>query len=520
MEKIIIEQDSLYDDFNDHILLPQNHRILFTAPFGTGKTTFLKEFFDKYENIYITIDLYPIQYSVSQNEDVFELIKFDILLQLIGKYEDELNLQKEDFSLLLTSQVYIQEHLNVMPLLYAILSISQKIGKPASALIKALQGTVGDLKKYQKDIQIDEELGIEAILKSIEDQKGSAYEMDNVSNLICDLVKRVKNYKDKSEENLSSGKGSSPKESVLIIDDLDRLDPEHIFRLFNVFSSQFNIMDDGNKFEFDKIIFVCDIDNIRRIYRHKYGPGVDFQGYIDKFYSLNAFDFDNKEFVKRRIDEMLKSFSFSSSGNSRIFSHILKKDDNHGLYYVMRWVFLSLIDSGNMNLRMLLHPPIKIIIPDSLFQYNNRELRIQDYHILGAFYTLKAFYGSFNLVGEKLNDLKGNYGKGKIQKAHFAESFSWSKIDTFIFSLCLPFLLPSAIDHLVNQPIEDETSYSAELKCSVNYSINRSSGMNPNNEFKFKKFIDSDGEKELEFSTYEILYITFDKCLKNGYLSE
>lgn len=73
-------------------------------------------------------------------------------------------------------------------------------------------------------------------------------------------------------------------------------------------------------------------------------------------------------------------------------------------------------------------------------------------------------------------------------------------------------------NQLLDNPLEDETAYSEELRCSVNYSINRSSGMNPNNEFIFKKF--TDGEKEIEFSAYEILYNTFDKCLKNGFLSE
>lgn len=515
MQKIRIEHDSLFDDFTEHILLPQNNRILFTAPFGTGKTTFLKEFFDNNEDRYITIDLYPIQYSVSQNEDVFELIKFDILLQLIGKYEDKLNLQKEDFSLLLTSQVYIQEHLNIMPLVNTLLSMSEKVGKPAIKLLKALKNTITDIKEYQKELKIEEKSDIESILEMLEKRKGSAYEMDAVSNLICGLVKKVKDYGDKSEEE------KPKKETVLIIDDLDRLDPDHIFRLFNVFSSQFNVQNDGNKFEFDKIIFVCDIENIWKIYRHKYGSGVDFQGYIDKFFSLNAFNFDNKEFVKRKVGEILKSFSFSSSMNGRIFSHVLRENNDDRLYYLIRWIFLSLIDSRNMNLRMLIDPPINIAIPDSRLEFSDRGsiFMTEQFPIIGLFYILKEFYGSFLIVKEKLNDLRNAYAKGKVQKAHPNESFSWSKTDKHTFSLCLPFLLPTeVINQLLDNPLEDETAYSEELKCSVNYSINRSSNMRSENVFMFKKF--TDGKKDMEFSVYEVLYITFEKCLKSGYLSE
>lgn len=513
MEKIKIEQDSIFKDFYEHILISRNNRILFTAPFGTGKTTFLKEFFDKKGDEYIAIDLYPVQYSVSQNEDVFELIKFDILLQLIGKYEDKLNLQKEDFSFLLTSQVYVREHLNVMPMVNTLLSISEKTSKYAVPLIKLLIDTVGDLKEFQKEMQVNEKSGIDAFLKSIENKEGSAYEMDSVSNLIYDLIQRVQG---ESEES------SSPNESVLIIDDLDRLDPEHIFRLFNVFSSQFNMQGDGNKFGFDKIIFVCDIDNIRRIYEHKYGSGVDFQGYIDKFYSLNAFIFDNKGFVKERIDAILKSFTFSGTKDGRILSHILKKNISHKLNCVMRWMFLSLIDSGNMNLRMLINPPVHIVIPTYVIDFNSKQRLVSTHFpILGVFHVLKSFYGSFLMVKEKLNDMRSSYGKEKIQKTHPIEPFSDWVIDSHILPLCLPFLLlPSILDPLQSQPLNDQTLYSDDLKCDVNYSTDHSSLQNKLNEFIFRKFVAIDSEKEIEFSAYEILYLTFDKCLKNGYLSE
>ena len=77
--------------------------------------------------------------------------------------------------------------------------------------------------------------------------------------------------------------------TVLLIDDLDRLDPEHVFRLFNIFSAHYDDVTESNKFGFDKIIFVCDINNIQQMFNHRYGINVEFNGYIDKFYSSEIF---------------------------------------------------------------------------------------------------------------------------------------------------------------------------------------------------------------------------------------
>ncbi len=74
MNGIRIDHSTIETDFLSHLGLNENNRILFTAPFGAGKSTFLQEVFQKSEN-YFTINLFPVNYSVSANEDVFELIK-------------------------------------------------------------------------------------------------------------------------------------------------------------------------------------------------------------------------------------------------------------------------------------------------------------------------------------------------------------------------------------------------------------------------------------------------------------
>jgi predicted AAA+ superfamily ATPase len=77
-DKIIkIETSEILNDFKQHLEFDGNKRILFSGPFGTGKSTFLKEFSQKENEDFFYLKIFPVNYSVSANEDVFELIKFD-----------------------------------------------------------------------------------------------------------------------------------------------------------------------------------------------------------------------------------------------------------------------------------------------------------------------------------------------------------------------------------------------------------------------------------------------------------
>lgn len=74
----------VFSDFEKH--LEENSRIVFSAKFGKGKTTFLKEIFiknqEKYfkEKKYEVIHLFPVNYAVATNEDIFRYIKYDIII--------------------------------------------------------------------------------------------------------------------------------------------------------------------------------------------------------------------------------------------------------------------------------------------------------------------------------------------------------------------------------------------------------------------------------------------------------
>ena len=83
------------DDFKNH--LDHVDRMILSAKFGDGKSFFLqkiredKERFPEYE----FITLYPVNYVVAQNEDIFEYIKRDILIQLTNlKLIEKIDLKK------------------------------------------------------------------------------------------------------------------------------------------------------------------------------------------------------------------------------------------------------------------------------------------------------------------------------------------------------------------------------------------------------------------------------------------
>lgn len=80
----LIPMDDIELQFNQHLKLSNNERIIFSGRFGTGKTTFLNHFFDN-QMEYNVIKLYPVHYSISPNEDIYEFVKFDILCQLLSK---------------------------------------------------------------------------------------------------------------------------------------------------------------------------------------------------------------------------------------------------------------------------------------------------------------------------------------------------------------------------------------------------------------------------------------------------
>lgn len=276
-----IENIEKKKDFATHIENNRNQKILFSAPFGEGKSTFLKYFFEQNEENYEVFKVFPVNYSVASNEDIFRYIKADVLFQLMGK---GVTFDQESFSTSLSAQQYLLSSTKqvIKSLLKAGLSLSSET-KGIVEAIDEIDKLISNFKTFKSESETDDKSMALKYIKELYEEEGNLYEDNFYTQLIRELL-----------EQLNS---KTNKKTVLIIDDLDRMDPEHIFRILNVISAHcdnYNIQGQEyhNKFGFDKIVVVCDINNIRSIFNHRYGKKVNFEGYINKFYSSEIFKFD------------------------------------------------------------------------------------------------------------------------------------------------------------------------------------------------------------------------------------
>jgi hypothetical protein len=322
MNKVIVPTDRVEEEFTQYLDLGDNERIIFSGKFGSGKTTFLNSYFDARYEKYLTIKLYPVHYSVSLNEDIFEFIKFDIIFQLLAQ-----NIIQEGakFSNGELAMKFIAKRL--YPSLAKFIRFIPVIGKDISGILETIKEIIKEAEEFKKKENKNEYTEATAFLNAIEEQIGSPYERNRITELINNFLDYAKKQR---------------KKTVLLIDDFDRIDPEHTFRLLNVFASQCdNDFNGGKKFLFDHIVIVCDIDNIRNIYHHKYGMNTDFTGYIDKFYSKQIFNFDiRSEFV----DRLLKFLS--------PLINKYNKDSNYSFETTfIKIICLELIKLGEINLR-------------------------------------------------------------------------------------------------------------------------------------------------------------------------
>jgi hypothetical protein len=306
----LIENYDSKKDFSTHLEDHKNQKILFSAPFGEGKSTFLKYFFEQNEDKYEVFKVFPVNYSVASNEDIFRYIKADILFQMMGK---DVEFKKEVFSTELTAQQYVVSNFGQIAksLIKAGLSVSSKTEGIVKAINK-IEELIADFKTFHENTSKDEKKETLKYIEELYEQEGSLFEDNFYTQLIRELVEQIKL--------------ENKKETVLIIDDLDRMDPDHIFRILNVISAHcdtYNIQGEEfyNKFGFDKIIVVCDIDNIRSIFEHRYGKKVHFEGYINKMYSSEVFKYDGSVL----IDYCLNSIAEKASNHSyRKSLHLLK----------------------------------------------------------------------------------------------------------------------------------------------------------------------------------------------------
>lgn len=289
MSNPIIPIDNRITEFSHH--LDSHPRTILSAKYGDGKTFFLSNFIKEKKDRYVSIVLHPVNYQVMENKDIFDLIKRDILFQILkeGIIENDYVLTDSQMAAL-----YIQN--NCLSLAEMILPYLSAIGSD-EIVSKSVMGSLVTLqlfkkikdkfKEFKKDNTLD------GILTSFVDktENSSIYESDIISRIIsANIFSYKKNHPDKK--------------IVLVIEDLDRIDPAHLFRIMNIFSAHIDysykyfVQPDkdmiGNKFGFDNVVFVLDYQNTRRIFNHFYGENTNFKGYIDKFCSNGYFEYSLK----------------------------------------------------------------------------------------------------------------------------------------------------------------------------------------------------------------------------------
>ena len=238
---------------------------------------------DKYE--FFTI--YPVNYSVAKNEDVFEYIKRDIIVQL---HERKL-LENIDLNALFGSIFTLADLTSVVPFLLSLIPLGELCNEGYNKFLEIK-------KKYD-----EKKHTVDKYLSQFANTAGCIHEEDGYTKLIKKAIKWI------SQDHSLNGKVKKAKKPVLIIEDLDRLDPKHLFRILNVVSAH---IDDskqpdivGNKFGFNNIVLVMDYDVTKHIFHHFYGAQACYEGYMSKFLSREPFRYSIKYIMIRAFEAQL-----------------------------------------------------------------------------------------------------------------------------------------------------------------------------------------------------------------------
>lgn len=396
-------------DFQAHLDIEHNHRIFFSGIYGIGKTTFLNYFFkdSPYSAEYIVLNLYPIRYSILSNQDVMTYILYDIVYAIL--IDQKFALSKEEISDFEESFYWATD--NYVNILSTLCLLIPKMGRQLSSFVERFD----DLKKSHDDYadegsNADIMSSVSTFIDSVEKSKKGLSRTDQVT-LFIQLALSYLKARD------------SKKQVVLVIDDLDRVDPHHIFRILNVFSSQFDeesALD--NRFGFDKIILVGDINNIRSIYSTKYGIKTDFNGYIDKFYSHDCYDFSNHSNVALFTKNILKVFGLFQNGQS------IERDKLYLVCEFMDIIFIELVMSNQLSLRSLLH--LKSLDIDTRPNMDSHLAALKNNRLVLTINALASVFGSvmelYNRLS-KITSLSSNYESIRSYRTLIGELLMVSK---------------------------------------------------------------------------------------------
>ena len=266
----IIDITNKLSEFEKHLNL--NRQTIVSAKFGDGKTYFLNKYIEQHEQDTFFIVLHPVNYVVSRNEDIFEYIKHDILSFLVKEPEyKEIDWQKA-----------LKGVMNFESVLNGVEGLMDLLDPKAKLLL-------APFKLFQK---IDDRYAIDKYFDAFKNTQGGLFEFDDFSIAIKTTLSKIQE------------KG---RKTVLIIEDLDRIDPEHLFRILNVLGAHVDEDKNTNKFGFDNIVAVLDYDTTEHIFHHFYGAQANYKGYMSKFMSSYPFEYSITKVAHEQLREYLKN---------------------------------------------------------------------------------------------------------------------------------------------------------------------------------------------------------------------
>lgn len=300
-EETIIPVDNAIHNFRLHL---QSHpRTILSAKFGDGKTFFLNEFAK--EKDFEVIRISPVNYQVADNNDIFELVKWDLLMQLQAKGILQDTVTKASafdafrYSIVNNGWALLE---NGAEAVSKIPTVTTKIwGEFAKSIFKFAHSLQKIASEY-KDFKEKDDNEIDELVKKIEE----------IPLLECDLLTRL------IQDNIKAWKkkrGNKRKRMVLVFDDMDRLDPAHLFRILNIITAHVDYYNkightstkdlSACKFGVDNIVLVLDYDNLVKIFHHFYGSDTNIEGYIGKFADKGIFRYSITELARNHFYEQL-----------------------------------------------------------------------------------------------------------------------------------------------------------------------------------------------------------------------
>lgn len=265
----IIDITNKLRDFEEHLNL--NRQTIVSAKFGDGKTYFLNKYIEQNEDDTFFIVLHPVNYVVSSNEDIFEYIKRDILCSLVHRSEfQETNWDEA-----------LKELLSYDTMLETVDTIATNI--PCGNLLTL---------PFHLFKKVDDKFAVDKYFDRFKNTKGGLFEFDQFTFAIQRTLNEI----------MKNGL-----RTILIIEDLDRIDPEHLFRILNVLGAHVDEDKNTNKFGFDNIIAVLDYETTEHIFHHFYGAQANYKGYMSKFMTSYPFRYSITEVARDQLLEYFKN---------------------------------------------------------------------------------------------------------------------------------------------------------------------------------------------------------------------